>query len=108
MGLLMMDREGVARRAVLVRHLVMPGLPDETAAILGWLASALSADTHVNLMAQYRPSHKVGTPGRRGERRFREIDRAPTGREMEEAYEAGRRAGLRRFDERRAAGLFRF
>ena len=40
-GDLKFDSAGLARRGVLVRHLVMPGQLDETAAILGWLASQL-------------------------------------------------------------------
>jgi len=53
-GDLVLDDEGVARRGLLVRHLVMPGADDESEAILLWLAS-LSRHTFVNVMAQYRP-----------------------------------------------------
>jgi len=62
-GVLKTDRRGLARRGVLVRHLVMPGGAADTAAIMGWLARELSPDTYVNLMAQYRPAHRVpGNP----------------------------------------------
>jgi len=77
---------------VLVRHLVMPGLLDESAAIFGWLATAISPDTHVNIMGQYRPSHRVtGTS-------YPEINRSTTARELSEAYDLARAAGLRRLD----------
>jgi len=92
--------DGLARRGVLVRHLVMPGLASESAAIFEWLARDVSPDTYVNVMAQYRPAWLVGAPdGARG--RFAEINRGPRRAEVEAAYEAARGAGLWRFDERR-------
>jgi putative pyruvate formate lyase activating enzyme len=100
-GPLCFDERGLACRGVLVRHLVMPGQGDEAAAIFDWLASAVSPDTYVNVMGQYRPQYKVGVPSPRAERPFPEIDRAPQPAEMEGAYAAARRAGLWRFDERR-------
>jgi putative pyruvate formate lyase activating enzyme len=45
------DEEGLALRGVLVRHLVMPGLLDDTHKIMRWLA-ALSPGTYVNVMDQ--------------------------------------------------------
>jgi putative pyruvate formate lyase activating enzyme len=99
-GPLLVGRDGVARRGVLVRHLVMPGQADESAAILEWMAREVSQDTFVNVMAQYRPAHKVGQEARSGGRRFPEIDRSPSGDEIEAAYAAARRAGLWRFAER--------
>ncbi|MGE5125801.1 MAG: radical SAM protein [Betaproteobacteria bacterium] len=100
-GPLRFGRDGLARRGLLVRHLVMPGLSDESGAILGWLARELSPDTYVNVMAQYRPAWRVGA--REGAaRRFAEIDRTPHAAEIEAAYEAGRGAGLWRFDQHRA------
>ena len=47
--------DGLARRGLLVRHLLMPGLGAETAAILRFLAERISPRTYVNLMAQYHP-----------------------------------------------------
>jgi len=99
-GPLSLGRDGVARRGLLVRHLVMPGLVAESAAIFEWLAREVSPDTWVNIMAQYRPAHRVGLPGLDGRVRFPEIDRRPRPSEIEEAYAAARRAGLWRLDER--------
>lgn len=95
-GDLVIDPDGVARRGLLVRHLVMPGLGDETAAIVRWLAG-LSTGTYLNLMAQYRPEHRVGGPGSSGRPRYPEIDRRPRADEIEAAYAAARSAGLWRF-----------
>jgi putative pyruvate formate lyase activating enzyme len=100
-GVLRFGGDGLARRGLLVRHLVMPGLVDESGAILEWLARELSPDTYVNVMGQYRPEWKVGELNAHG-RRFPEIDRRPNAAEVEAVYEAGREAGLWRFDHRRA------
>ena len=55
-GELKVDEEGLALRGVLVRHLVMPGLLDDTREIMHWLATTLSRDTYVNVMDQYYPA----------------------------------------------------
>jgi putative pyruvate formate lyase activating enzyme len=93
---------GLARRGVLVRHLVMPGLVEESKAIFEWIAREVSPDTYLNLMGQYRPEWKVGEPDGRGGLLFAEIDRRPRPGEMEAAHASACRAGLWRFDERNA------
>ena len=55
-----MSEEGLALRGLLVRHLVMPGMLEDTRAILGWMAE-LSRDTYVNVMEQYHPAWKATT-----------------------------------------------
>jgi putative pyruvate formate lyase activating enzyme len=95
-GVLKMDEFGLAKRGLLVRHLVMPGGVIGTASIMRFLAEELSPDTYVNIMAQYHPAAKVGSG------KYGEIDRRPTRQEMEQAYAAARSAGLWRFDQRRA------
>ncbi len=89
--------DGLARRGLLVRHLVMPGQLDEAEAIFRWLVGEISADTYVNIMAQYRPEHRVA-----GNERYADIDRRPERREVAAAFAAARRAGLWRFDMRAA------
>ncbi|MHC4549231.1 MAG: radical SAM protein [Planctomycetota bacterium] len=93
-GPLRFGRDGVARRGVLVRHLVMPGQLDEARAIFAWLAEEVSPDTFVNVMGQYRPQYQVG-----GER-YAAIDRPPGSEELSQAHDAARAAGLWRLDER--------
>ncbi len=97
-GPLEIDSAGLARRGVLVRHLVMPDLAQESEAIFEWLATELSVDTYVNVMGQYRPAHRVGRRGRDGQPRYREIDRPLLPVELEAALHAARAAGLHRFD----------
>ncbi|MBL6974439.1 MAG: radical SAM protein [Deltaproteobacteria bacterium] len=86
-GDLELDRFGIARRGLMVRHLVMPGGIEDTVAIMGFLAS-LSPDTFVNLMAQYRPFD--------GTARHQELDRRPLPEEMNASRRAALDAGLHR------------
>ena len=92
-GPLAFDERGLATRGLLVRHLLMPGLLDETKGCLEWLAERLGPDTYVNVMDQYRPAGKVN------EGRFEEIGRSVTTEEFAEARRYARSLGLR-LDER--------
>jgi putative pyruvate formate lyase activating enzyme len=94
-GELRVDENGLALRGVLVRHLVMPGLLDDTCEITRWIAEHLSRDTYLNVMNQYYPAHKAGT-----EPRFTEINRGISADEFCGAIELARAAGLWRFDTR--------
>ena len=94
-GELRVDENGLALRGVLVRHLVMPGLLDDTREIMRWITENMSRDTYVNVMDQYYPAHKAET-----EPRFAEINRGITGDEFCGALELARAAGLWRFDTR--------
>src|SRR5262249_24353371 len=91
-GALQLDDDGLARRGLLVRHLVMPGALDDTAAILEWLASAIGPDTYVNVMDQYRPEGSV----LRQPDKYAELARRLTLEEHEAALERARQAGLGR------------
>ena len=104
-GPLTFGPDGLARRGVLVRHLVMPGQTDEAAAIFEWLARVISPDTYVNIMGQYHPEYLVGQFDAAGKERYAAINRRPYEDEMNAALEAARRAGLWRFDERRPSIL---
>lgn len=84
--------DGIACRGLLVRHLVMPGLLEESAAIFRWLAQSVSPDTFINVMAQYRPANRVDRE------HFSEINRPVTMSEMSAAWRLAREAGLWRFD----------
>jgi len=94
-GVLKFDHDGVARRGVLVRHLVMPGQSAESREIFRFLANEISPATFVNIMGQYHPDNEVGGGRESG---FAEIDRRPAPAEMGAAYKAARQAGLWRFD----------
>ncbi len=94
-GVLRMGSDGLARRGLIVRHLVMPGQEEEAAAIFRWLADELSPDTYVNVMGQYRPEYKVTKTAR-----YQDIDHSPLPNEMQAAVAAAREAGLWRLDSR--------
>jgi putative pyruvate formate lyase activating enzyme len=97
-GDLVMDESGVARRGLLVRHLVLPDHLAGTREIMGFLAREVSPLTYVNVMGQYRPC------GRAGE--HPSLGRFLTGSEYEEAQDLAREAGLTRLDHREK--LFRW
>jgi putative pyruvate formate lyase activating enzyme len=99
-GELRFGSDGLARRGLLVRHLVMPGQGGEAAAIFQWLADEVSPDTYVNIMGQYRPAFKTADRTREGKPKYADIHRQPLGTELAGAREAARCAGLWRFDER--------
>jgi putative pyruvate formate lyase activating enzyme len=90
-GDLVVDADGLARRGVLVRHLVMPDGLQDSAEIFAWLAH-LSPDTYVNVMRQYRPEGLVRTEPAR----YEEISRRVTAGEHREALTLAAAAGLRR------------
>jgi putative pyruvate formate lyase activating enzyme len=94
-GPLRRARDGVARRGLLVRHLVLPGQEEQRHAIFEWIAEELDRDTWVNVMGQYRPAHRVV----RDESSYAEIDRPLTGREWKEARRTARGLGLWRLEE---------
>ena len=89
-GDLVLDERGIARRGVLVRHLVMPESGSDTAEVCRFLAEELGPDTYVNLMHQYHPAGQA--------HEHPELRRRPTSPELRAALEAARSAGVRRLD----------
>lgn len=90
-GDLDISNEGIATRGLLVRHLVMPGMLEDTARIVSFLAREISRDTYVNVMAQYRPEYLANE--------HPPLDRPLSRKEWREALGLAREAGLHRFDE---------
>jgi len=97
-GVLKFGPDGLAKRGVLVRHLVMPGQSDEATEIFRWLADEISPDTYINVMGQYRPEHYVGPADKKG--KYAAINRTPYSSEMQAARDAALNAGLTRLDQR--------
>jgi putative pyruvate formate lyase activating enzyme len=91
-GDLVLDEEGLARRGLIVRHLVMPGALAETESVLRFVAEELGPHTYVNLMGQYRPAGRAD--------RYDEINRLPCPAELVRAFEIADDLGLRRLDAR--------
>jgi putative pyruvate formate lyase activating enzyme len=90
-GDLCLDERGVATRGLLVRHLVLPAGLAGTAEIVRFLA-ALSTDTYLNVMDQYRPCYKADA--------LPPLDRRVTPAEYQGAVRMAHDAGLHRLDER--------
>jgi putative pyruvate formate lyase activating enzyme len=89
-GDLVLDERGMARRGLILRHLIMPSLMEETEAILRFVAEELGQGCYVNLMAQYYVSGKVGQDGQ-----YEEIARGIHREEYEQALALARELGLR-------------
>jgi len=98
-GELKLDEYGLAKRGVLLRHLVMPGEIAGTEAIMRFVAEQVSPNSYVNVMGQYYPAGKVD------ENKYSEVNRRTTRLELQQALQAARQAGLWRFDERRPVPL---
>ena len=89
-GDLQLDEHGIARRGLLVRHLVLPNNLAGTQDVVRFLAQEISPDTYLNLMDQYRPSYNA--------RLFPKLNRRIKPEEYQEALQAAQEAGLHRFD----------
>ena len=88
-GPLVFDEKGLAVRGLLIRHLVMPELVEESRAIVSWIAETLGPGPCVNVMAQYHPSGQVSATA------FPEIDRRLYASEFSGAVAHARSLGLR-------------
>ncbi|MDJ0945131.1 MAG: radical SAM protein [Kiloniellales bacterium] len=94
-GDLVIGDDGLARRGLLVRHLVLPGQIAGSEEVLRFLAEKVSCNTYINLMDQYRPCYRADD--------HPEISRRISRAEFDEARNAAARYGLERLDERSAA-----
>lgn len=80
------DEDGIARRGMVIRHLVLPEELAGTADIMRWIAAELSPDIHVSVMDQYFPTYRaVDDPV---------LGRKITGEEYDAALAAFEDAGL--------------
>ncbi len=97
-GDLVLDDNGVARRGLLVRHLVLPDNLAGTGEIMKFLAREISPQTYVNVMGQYRPCGRASEDP--------SLRKFLTAEEHREAQRQAREAGLTRLDRREK--LFRW
>ncbi len=84
-GDLRMDARGVARRGLLVRHLVLPGGISGSRAVIDFLAE-LSTDTYLNIMDQYHPAYRASE--------YPALSRRPTRTEMDDVIGYARSRGM--------------
>ena len=83
-----MERNGVLRSGVLVRHLVLPGRRHESMALLDWLWEDFGDDVWLSLMNQYTPLYRAAA--------FPEINRPLTTFEYQSVVEYALRLGITR------------
>jgi putative pyruvate formate lyase activating enzyme len=60
-GELLIGEDGLVKRGLIIRHLVLPNDIAGSKDTLKWIKSELGADTAMSLMAQYFPTHKAMT-----------------------------------------------
>ena len=85
-GNLGFDADGVAKRGLLIRHMVLPENLENTRNALKFIAEELSRETYVSLMSQYHPANKSGE--------FKELSRNLTKQEYDKALEYLHEFGL--------------
>jgi putative pyruvate formate lyase activating enzyme len=89
-GELKLDKQGIATRGLMIRHLVMPNRVAGTDKFAKWVAESLSKSAYVNIMAQYRVEYKAFD--------YPEIARGITSEEFLEAMDWAKRYGLTNLD----------
>ena len=89
-GVLKLDKRGIAIRGVIIRHLVMPNRVAGTEKFVKWIAETLPKSTYVNIMAQYRVEYKAYD--------YPEIARGITEQEFLEAMDSAEKYGLTNLD----------
>ena len=92
-GDLAIGPDGIARKGLLVRHLVLPGGLSGTKSILRFIARDISLNTYLNIMDQYRPHGEAYD--------HPPLDRRITQEEYADALGAAREEGLNRLDKGR-------
>lgn len=50
------DEENLAKRGILIRHLVLPGYVENSLDVLRFIADEISTSIHISLMSQYHPA----------------------------------------------------
>lgn len=101
-GDLQIEDNKVARRGLLVRHLLMPGGREETEGILNFLAEKISTDCYLNIMDQYRPCG-VAAAGDL----YPELKAEITTRDYDQASIRARALGLKRLDQKDLTTILR-
>jgi putative pyruvate formate lyase activating enzyme len=89
-GELEVDAGGIAKRGLIIRHLVMPNRVAGTEKFVKWVAENLSKSTYVNIMSQYRVEYKAFE--------YPEIARGITVQEFLESVMWAKKNGLTNLD----------
>ena len=92
-GDLFIDETGIAKRGILLRHLVLPHGLSGTREIMKFIARRVSKNTYVNIMPQYRPCGRAGD--------VQELSFHLSQKDYESALQAAEEEGIQRLDRRR-------
>ena len=58
-GLLETDENGIARKGMIIRHMVLPGNISQAVKVFEWVAENLPIETYISVMRQYTPYGKA-------------------------------------------------
>lgn len=89
-GDLILDERGIAKKGLLVRHLVLPEGLAGTKGVMQYLAREVSLNTYVNVMDQYRPCYQA--------EEYPELRRPISRAEYKEAVDFALEEGISRLD----------
>ena len=73
------DEKGIAKKGIIIRHLVMPNHVENSKKVLQWIKDNMPDDIFVSVMNQYFPTYKA--------KEFKDINRKLTNREMKKIEE---------------------
>ena len=85
-GNLAFDENGIAKRGIIIRHLVLPNGLSGTESIMKFLAEEISRDVYISLMSQYFPAYKANE--------HKELSRRTTTAEYNDACSTMEKYGL--------------
>lgn len=87
-GDLMISSSGIAKRGLLIRHLVLPNDISGSKKVLDFIANEISKNSYVNIMDQYRPAYLAN--------QFTELNRQINEKEFFEVINYAKQIGLHR------------
>ena len=91
-GNLSINEHGIAKRGLLVRHLVLPNNLAGTEEIISYLSNQVSTRTYLNIMSQYRPAYKSHL--------YPALNRRVTNQEYEDVVHFALKAGMSNLDQK--------
>jgi putative pyruvate formate lyase activating enzyme len=99
-GDLQLDPQGIARRGLLARHLVLPNGLAGTEEIVRFLEKEVSTNTYLNIMAQYHPCYKAFE--------IPSLSKPLSSEEFSNAVDVAHKHGMERLDNPELPSLIRF
>ena len=89
-GDLYINNAGIAKRGLLIRHLILPNELSGTKDIMRFIAKEISKNTYVNIMSQYSPCYKA--------KDIEKLSRTITQQEFDKAINDALNEGIKRLD----------